>query len=64
MLCLGWGERKGQGLSDGAAFNLGRVKDALKKVMKTLPLLSRKKQKKVHIQLPNSKYFLMRAPDP
>ena len=46
MVCLGWGERKGQGLSNGAAFNFGRVKDALKKVMKTLALLFLKKKKK------------------
>ena len=46
MVCLGWGERKRQGLSNGAAFNFGRVKDALKKVMKTLALLFQKKKKK------------------
>lgn len=66
MVYLGWGERKGQRLSNGAAFNFERVIDALKKVMKTLALLfqTKKKKKKVHIQLPNSEYSLMGAPDP
>ena len=51
MVCLGWGERKGQGLSNGAAFNFGRVKDALKKVMKTLALLFQKKKKSTYSYL-------------
>ena len=46
MVYLGWGERKGQGLSNGAAFNFERVIDALKKVMKTLALLFQTKKKK------------------